>query len=151
MHAQGIARLTALALATGTLAAAGVSPATAASTTTTDRVFDAVGAGSVLRIELNLPAEVPGLLPRKVVQDIALTSGAVRTGAAPQAVGSSAIGRDGNVALLQGLLAGSAEATLDAPSSEYALASFPSNPLGLTGGALTAVSKVGNQIGRAHV
>lgn len=142
MARQTLARLTALALATGTLVAA-AGPASAA-TTTTERVFDATGAGSVLRIEINLPAEVPGLLPQKIVQDIALSSGAARTGKSPLALGSALIGKNGNVSLLQGLLDGKAEATLEKATSEYALASLPANPLGLTGGALSAVSKVSN-------
>lgn len=139
-----IARLTALAIATGTLVATGVGPASAATTSTTERVFDATGAASVLRIELNLPAAVPGLLPQNIVQDIALTDGAVRTGKTPLALGNAFIGKDGNVSLLQDLLSGKASSTMDKTSDEYALASVPANPLGLVGGALTAVSKVGN-------
>ena len=142
--AQGqIVRLTALAIATGTLVAAGVGPA-AAATTSTDRVFDASGAASVLRIELNLPAAIPGLLPQHIVQDIVLTDGAARTGSSPAALGNAFIGRDGNVAILQDLLAGKAQTSLDKAADSYSLLSLPANPLGLTGGVLTAASKVGN-------
>jgi hypothetical protein len=135
-----IARFTALAVATGTLVAAGVGPAAAADLTTTERVFDATGAGSVLRLEINLPAAVPGLLPQKIVQDIALVNGAVRSGTSPAAVGGAFIGKDGNVAVLQGLLDGRSESAMGKPGAPYALASVPDNPLGLTGGLLTAVS-----------
>ncbi len=98
----------------------------------------------MLRIELNLPAAIPGLLPQHIVQDIALTDGAVRTGSAPAALGNAFIGRDGNVTMLQELLSGKAQTSLDKDADSYSLLSLPANPLGLTGGALTAVSKVGN-------
>lgn len=141
-----IARLTALAVATGTLVVSGVGPASAATTTTTERIFDATGAASVLRIELNLPAAVPGLLPQNIVQDIALTDGAVRTGSKPLALGNAFIGRNGNVALLQQLLGGGASSSMDNRSASYAspAGALPENPLGLVGGILTAVSEVGD-------
>ena len=139
-----IARFTALAVATGTLVATGVGPAAAADLTTTERFYDATGAGQVLRITLNLPAAVPGLLPQKVVQDIVLTSGAARTGKAPAAVGGAFIGKDGSVALLQSLLDGRSESSMDKQGVPFSLASIPANPLGLTGGLLTATSTVGD-------
>ena len=139
-----IARFTALAVATGTLVATGVGPAAAADLTTTERFYDATGAGQVLRITLNLPAAVPGLLPQKVVQDIVLTSGAARTGKTPAAVGGAFIGKDGSVALLQSLLDGRSESSMDKQGVPFSLASIPANPLGLTGGLLTATSTVGD-------
>ena len=139
-----IARFTALAVATGTLVATGVGPAAAADLTTTERFYDATGAGQVLRITLNLPAAVPGLLPQKVVQDIVLTSGAARTGKAPAAVGGAFIGKDGSVALMQSLLDGRSESSMDKQGVPFSLASIPANPLGLTGGLLTATSTVGD-------
>jgi len=139
-----IARFTALAVATGTLVATGVGPAAAADLTTTERFYDATGAGQVLRITLNLPAAVPGLLPQKIVQDIVLTSGAARTGKAPAAVGGAFIGKDGSVALMQSLLDGRSESSMDKQGVPFSLASIPANPLGLTGGLLTATSTVGD-------
>lgn len=140
--AQG--RLIALALVTGTLVASGVGPASAATTGTTERVYAASGAGSVLRIEINLPAAVPGLLPRHIVQDVVLADGAARSGASPVAVANAYLGRGGNVGPLQGRLDGKAQASLRRRSDSYALASTPGNPLGLTGAALSAVSRAGS-------
>ena len=141
--AQGhFARLTALALATGTLVAVGAAPAGAA--VDTERVFSATSSGAVLRVEINLPAGVPGVVPQRIVQDIVLSDGAARTGSSAAAVGNAFLGQNGNVALLQGLLDGKAESTLDKAAAPYSLANVPANPLGLTGGALQATSAVRN-------
>lgn len=141
--AQGnFARLTALALATGTLVAAGAAPAGAA--VDTERVFSATSAGAVLRVEINLPAGVPGVVPQRIVQDIVLADGAARTGSSAAAVGNAFLGQNGNVAALQGLLDGKAQSTLEKAADAYSLAEVPANPLGLTGGVLRATSKVAN-------
>ncbi len=141
MTRTSMARFTALALATGTLVvASGTAPASAA--TTTERVFDATGGGAVLRLEINLPAGVPGVLPQKIVQDIVLANGAARTGDTVAALGNAFIGQSGNVPLIQDLLGGSAQTTLAKPAAEYSLLKLPDNPLGLTGGVLHAVSNV---------
>lgn len=140
MHRGHLPRLTALALATGTLVAAGAAPAGAA--TAPERVFDAAGSGAVLRIEINLPSEVPGVLPQRIVQDIALADGAARTGTTATALGNALIGSGGNVPVLADLLAGGATASASQPRDSFSLAEVPENPLGLTGGALRAVSEV---------
>jgi len=141
--AQGnFARLTALALATGTLVAVSAAPAGAA--VDTERVFSATSSGAVLRVEINLPAGVPGVVPQRIVQDIVLSDGAARTGSSAAAVGNAFLGQNGNVAVLQGLLDGKAQSTLDKAADGYSLAEVPANPLGLTGGVLRATSKVAN-------
>lgn len=140
MAKRHLARLTALALATGTLVAAGTAPAGAA--VTTDRVFDATGTGAVLRVEINLPAGVPGVVPQRIVQDIVLADGAVRTGSSAVALGNAFLGQSGNVPALQELLAGKAQANLSKTADQYSLLEVPANPLGLTGGVLRASSEV---------
>ena len=136
-----LARLTALALATGTLVAVGSTPASAAAPSV-ERVFDATTSGAVLRIEVNLPAGVPGVLPANIVQDVVLADAAARTGSAATALGNAFLGSGGSVPLLQGLLDGKAQATMAQRSADYSLLSLPENPLGLTGGALHAASTI---------
>lgn len=139
--AQGhLARLTALALATGTLVAVSAAPASAAPAV--DRVFDAASSGAVLRIEVNLPAGVPGVLPQKVVQDVVLADAVARTGDSATALGNAFLGAGGTVPVLQGLLDGKAQASPSKTKDSYALVELPENPLGLTGGVLRAVSEV---------
>ena len=143
--AQGhLARLTALALATGTLVAVTSAPAAAAPTV--DRVFDAASSGAVLRIEVNLPAGVPGVLPQKVVQDVVLADAAARTGSAATALGNAFLGSGGTVPVLQGLLDGKAQASPAKTKDSYSLVELPANPLGLTGGVLRAVSEVSSDL-----
>lgn len=140
MAKGNLARLTALAVATGTLVAVGTAPAGAA--VSTDRVFSATSTGAVLRVEINLPAGVPGVVPQRIVQDIVLSDGGARTGESAAAVGNAFLGRNGSVPALQNLLNGKAESTLSNAASSYSLAKVPTNPLGLTGGLLQADSKV---------
>ena len=142
MAQRQLARLTALALATGTLVAVSTAPAGAA--VTTERVFTTASSGAVLRVEINLPAGVPGVLPQRILQDIVLSDGAVRTGSSAAAVGNAYVGQNGNVAALQNLLKGSAESTLDKAAAPYKMLEVPANPLGLSGGALRAESAVAN-------
>ena len=143
--AQGhLARLTALALATGTLVAVSAAPASAAPAV--DRVFDAASSGAVLRIEVNLPAGVPGVLPQKVVQDVVLADAVARTGDSATALGNAFLGSGGTVPVLQGLLDGKAQASPAKTTDSYALVELPENPLGLTGGALRAASEVASNL-----
>ncbi len=102
-----VARLTALALATGTLVAAGASTAGAVTTKGAPLQYGQA-VGSVLRIEINLPAALPGnLLPQHIVQDISLTDGTVSTltsdatGNALAALGSA----ESNIPVVSSLLA----------------------------------------------
>src|SRR6185369_377051 len=101
-----VARLTALALATGTLVAAGAGTAGATSTQKTD--FTASGGGSVIHLTVNLPAQLGDALkplgvPMTLTQDIVLTGGAIRTSDV-KAVATSTLGANGNVVALSGLL-----------------------------------------------
>ncbi|HUR14407.1 MAG TPA: hypothetical protein VM097_07925 [Mycobacteriales bacterium] len=101
-----VARLTALALATGTLVAAGAGTAGATSTQKTD--FTASGGGSVIRLTINLPSQLAPVLsaaglPQSLTQDLVLTGGNIRT-ADVKAVATSTLGANGNVVALSGLL-----------------------------------------------
>lgn len=136
-----LARLTALAAASGMLVVVGAAPAGAV---TTDRVFDATNAGAVLRLTINLPAGIDGVVPQRIVQDVVLTEAAARTGSSAAAVGNAFLGQSGSVPALQELLAGSAQANLSQLTDKYSLLEVPANPLGLTGGALLAESTVAN-------
>ncbi|MGZ6791521.1 MAG: hypothetical protein ACXVFV_01115 [Mycobacteriales bacterium] len=110
-----VARLTALALATGTIVAANATGA-AAATADTYTAGNAAGNG-IIHLELNLPIAVPGI-GQKLVQDIVVTNSAVRTGATPDAVASAVLGQNGNLPLVSSLLAGKSQATLAQPNGE---------------------------------
>ena len=101
-----VARLTALALATGTLVAAGAGTAGAA--TTDNTTFTASGGGSVIRLTINLPSQLAPVLdtvglPQSLTQDIVLTGGVVRTSDV-KAIATSTLGANGNVPVLKDLL-----------------------------------------------
>jgi hypothetical protein len=96
------ARLTALAVATGTLVAVGAAPAGAASAA--ENRMTASGAGSALKITLNLPAALAATgLPTKVEQTISLTDGSVSTVTEPLASTTAILGK-GTTPVLSGLL-----------------------------------------------
>src|SRR5262249_6697318 len=96
-----VARLTALALATGTLVAAGAG--TAGATATDKTIYTASGGGSVIRLTVNLPVAVPGI-GNTLTQDLVITGSNVRTGDAAAAVTHSILGANGNVPVVSGLL-----------------------------------------------
>ena len=104
-----VARLTALALATGTLVAAGAGTAGAA-TTNSKTLFTATGGGSVIRLTVNIPSQLAGLTNQlgigkdgTLTQDLVLTGGAVRT-ADVKAIATSVLGANGSVPVLSSLL-----------------------------------------------
>jgi hypothetical protein len=113
-----VARLTALALATGTLVAAGAGTAGAATSDKT--TFTATGGGSVIRLTVNLPAQLAPVtgaigLPQTLTQDIVLTGGAVRTSDL-KAIATSTLGANGNVPALSALLDKSVVAEFGKPA-----------------------------------
>lgn len=148
-----VARLTALALATGTLVAAGAGTAGAATTPLKGNPLQyGQAVGSVLRIEINLPAALPAIpgvvaLPQHIVQDISLTDGTVSTltsnvsGNALAALGS----KESNIPVVSGLLAGfssTADLKGDMAPKPGGLVHIDQNGLKLD--VLPAVSKVTN-------
>jgi hypothetical protein len=137
-----VARLTALALATGTLVAANASGATAADSNTKN-VFDAVGGGSVIHLALNLPVAVNGIT--SITQDLVVTGSHVQTAsftAKGAAITQSFLGANGNIPVVSPLLAKThiAEFGKPQPADDNVL---PANPL-ISGSALSLVSKALN-------
>jgi hypothetical protein len=113
-----VARLTALALATGTLVAAGAGTAGATSTQKTD--YTASGGGSVIALTINMPSQLNPVLdaaglPHALTQKLVLTGGAIRT-ADVKAIATSTLGADGNVVALSGLLDKSVTAEYGKPA-----------------------------------
>lgn len=136
-----VARLTALALATGTLVAAGAGSAGAANTTKT--TYTATGGGSVLRLTVNLPVALPNI-GNTLTQDLVLTGSNARTGDAAAAITSSILGANGNVPLVSGLLDKSVQAEYGKPQPA-AINTWPdTGVLGITGKLLSLESKAGN-------
>lgn len=106
-----LARLTSLALATGTLVmSTGLSPAAAAETTTSQVV--AAGDGAALILTINLPAQLAGSpFGRTIVQTVSLTDGSVSTLSGPLASTTAVLGK-GNTPVLSELLSLSTSAVL---------------------------------------
>ena len=138
-----VARLTALALATGTLVAAGAGTAGASTKTTT--MYTANGGGSVVDLTLNLPVALPGI-PASLTQKLVSTASNVRTSSltsGPAAVSTAVLGsKDSNVPVVSQLLNRSVSSTFgghtDAPQGD-----FPANAL-LSGGVLNLKSITAN-------
>lgn len=117
MAAQGhLARLTALAVATGTLVVAGsVAPAAAAAP---ESRMTATGSGSALKIVINLPAALAASpLGTRIEQTISLTDGTVSTVTGPLASTTAVLGK-GNTPVLSDLLARSTAAALSGPREQ---------------------------------
>ena len=115
MAVQGrVGRLTALALATGTLMAAGAGLASPASAASDARQMTADGTGSALTITINLPTAAAAVLgTSQIVQSISLTNGKVSTVGLPMASSSAVLG-SGNIPTVSDLLASSTKAVLGA-------------------------------------
>jgi hypothetical protein len=135
------ARLTALALATGTLVAAGAGSAGAANTTKT--TYTATGGGSVIRLTVNLPVALPGI-GSSITQDLVLTGSNVRTGDLAAAVSTSILGANGNVPIVSGLLQKSVRAEYGKPAPAPVNAFPDLSALGITGKLLALKSSALN-------
>jgi hypothetical protein len=140
-----VGRLTALALATGTLVAVGSSTASAATTTTVTDQIQALGAGTVVHLHVALPAgvSVPGV-GNVIDQYISTTNGTVTTVGNLGATSVARIGQ-GQVPILSDILKGSAISDLAGKQSDKT-AAFDGGvaALGLTAKILGAESKVFN-------
>ena len=119
------ARLTALALATGTLVVSATAPAGADAVPVPD-VFGGRAQGTAIHLEINLPAPVN--LPvigniTSLVQDISFTEGNTAKGIAPQATSvAKAVLGNGNVVVLSDVLGKSVTSSLDGkPSANDAI------------------------------
>ena len=104
------ARLTALAVATGTLVLA--TAATPAAAATPESRMTATGSGSALKITINLPAQLAATpLGSRIEQTISLTDGSVSTVTGPLASTTAVLGK-GTTPVLSDLLARSTSAAL---------------------------------------
>jgi hypothetical protein len=115
------ARLTALALATGTLVVAGTGSA-GANPVAVPTVFGGTARGTAIHLEINLPQAVT--LPNigtitSLTQDISFTEGNTAKGIAPKptSVAKAVLG-NGNVVLLSNVLAKSVTSSLDGANSQ---------------------------------
>lgn len=114
------ARLTALALATGTLVVSATAPAGADAVPVPD-VFGGRAQGTAIHLEINLPAPVN--LPvigniTSIVQDISFTEGNTAKGVAPKATSvAKAVLGNGNVVVLSDVLGKSVVSSLDGKMS----------------------------------
>jgi hypothetical protein len=134
-----LARLTALAVATGTLVAVGAAPAGAA--TAPENRMTASGTGSALKITINLPAALAGTpLGTKIEQTISLTDGTVSTVSGPLASTTAVLGK-GTTPVLSDLLNKATSATLSG-AREQSSAAFDVNQPGIKLSVLPLTSKV---------
>jgi len=118
-----VARLTALALATGTLVAAGSTSAVAATPIADKLALAANTSGNVLRIEVNLPTTLPAVpgLGHSFVQTISLSDGEIANGTALKGLSHAALGQGALTDLVRptalSALFPEATSTLASPSS----------------------------------
>ena len=114
------ARLTALALATGTLVVAATSPAGADAVPVPD-VFGGRAQGTAIHLEINLPQAINlptvGVI-QSLVQDISFTEGNTAKGIAPKATSvAKAVLGNGNIVVLSDVLGKEVVSSLDGKSS----------------------------------
>lgn len=116
------ARLTALALATGTLVVSATSSAGATAVPVPD-VFGGTARGTAIHLEINLPQAIPANVPllggvQSLIQDISFTEGNTAKGIAPQATSvAKAVLGNGNIVLLSDVLNKSVVSSLDGKTS----------------------------------
>lgn len=141
MAVKGIVRLTALAVATGTLVATGAGTATAATAVDTSKIV-AAGDGSAIKIVLNLPTALAGVLGTATIeQTISMTSGEVSTVLTPLAKTTAILGK-GNTPVLSDLLAKATKASLDGETSDSSGSPIDIDQLGIKLKLLPLTSKV---------
>ena len=145
MAVQGrVGRLTALALATGTLVAAGAGIASPASAVADTRQMTADGVGSALTITINLPTAAAAVLgTSQIVQSISLTTGKVSTVGLPVATSGAVLGT-GNIPKVSELLARSTQAALGAKLEDTSPGLLDYNANGVKISILPLSSKVAN-------
>ncbi len=135
-----LARLTALAVATGTLVVAGGAAPAGAAAADLNRMT-ATGSGSALTLTVNLPAALAGTpLGQTIVQTISLTDGSVSTVATPLASTTAVLGK-GSTPVLSDLLARSTSAALAGPR-EQNQPGLELDQAGIKASILPLVSKV---------
>lgn len=136
-----VARLTALALATGTLVAASSVAASAATTTSTTDRIQGLGSGKVVHIHIALPVALP-VVGQIIDQYISSTDGTVTT---VNNLGATSVGQigKGQVPVLSDILKGTAASALDGKQSDnVSLIDQDVAAIGLSVKALAANSMV---------
>jgi len=138
--AQGhLARLTALAIATGTLVAVSAAPAGAAPAP--ESRMSASGTGSALKITINLPAQLAAAgVPTRIEQTISLTDGTVSTVSGPVASTTAMLGK-GTTPVLSDVLNRVTSAALTG-EREQSSSGFEFDQSGIKLSVLPLVSKV---------
>ncbi|MCU1586965.1 MAG: hypothetical protein JWN31_458 [Frankiales bacterium] len=138
-----VARLTALALATGTLVAtAGTASAATSTTTVTDKI-QGLGNGQVVHLRLALPVALPAV-GQIIDQYISTTTGTITTVTNLGAISTGKVGQ-GAVPIISDLLKGTASSDLNGKLSDsVSLIDQNVAALGLTVKALSAKSNVAN-------
>jgi hypothetical protein len=144
MSVQGrVGRLTALAIATGTLVAAGSGVAGAAGTTGT-RQLTASGKGSALHLTINLPDAVAQVLGTSTIEQyISLTDGKVSTIGLPSAETTAVLGK-GTTPVLSDLLNKSTSAVLGGKTDDSSSSPVNIDQPGFKVQLLPLSSKVAN-------
>lgn len=138
-HARITARLTALAVATGTLVAVGAAPAGAVAAP--ENRMTASGTGSALKLTIVLPTALAGgPLGTRIEQTISLTDGSVSTVTTPLASTTAVLGK-GTTPVLSALLNKTTSATLSG-TREQTSSAFEVDQAGIRLSVLPLVSKV---------
>src|SRR3954469_2616690 len=144
MSVQGrVGRLTALAIATGTLVAAGSGVAGASAPAGT-RQLTASGAGSALHLTINLPDAVAQVLGTSTIEQyISLTDGKVSTIGLPSAETTALLGK-GTTPVLSDLLNQSTKAVLGGKTDDSSVSPLNIDQPGFKVQLLPLSSKVAN-------
>ncbi|MCW2544111.1 MAG: hypothetical protein JWM40_1663 [Frankiales bacterium] len=139
-----VARLTALALATGTLVATAGTAAAATSTTTVTDKIQGLGNGQVLHLRIALPVALPAV-GQIIDQYVSTTNGTITTVTDLGSISTGKIGQ-GVVPIISDLLAGQANSSYPSKMSDSVSLIDQQNlaGLGLTVKALAAKSNVAN-------
>jgi hypothetical protein len=137
-----VGRLTALALATGTIVAAGTGVAGASAADT--RQMTATGSGSALKITINLPEAAAAVLGTSTIeQTISLTDGKISTIGLPAAETTAVLGK-GSIPAVSDLLAQSTKAVLGGKTEDTKPGLADINQNGIKIQLLPLSSKVAN-------
>ncbi len=137
-----VTRLTALAVATGTLVAMGAGTASAVAGIDTSRIAGS-GDGYALKLTINVPDALSSVLGKTIEQTISLTNGQV-SNVGNQVASTTAILGKGTTPILSDLLNRATAASLDTKSSDSSAGPIDINQPGLQIRLLPLSSKVAN-------
>ncbi len=135
-----VTRLTALAIATGTLVATGAGTASAVAGVDTTRLAGS-GDGYALKLTINVPDALSSVLGKTIEQTISLTNGQVSNVGNEMATSTAVLGK-GTTPVLSALLDRFTAASLDAKSEDRSAGPVDINQPGLQIQLLPLLSKV---------